>query len=171
VNLFYLFDFVLPAVSDYGVALKLGHFEKFREALLRVMKFYLSCRSNGTRFLDDFIFVFFDLGSVLYQRVIIVSYRILEYWEEHKLPIFDMHRSNVTFFSEESGEIALSVLALSFPSNQKGSLEETRRYIFHFRLYDNLQALATDEAATRRSQAAARRSKAEESSKAPSNPQ
>lgn len=119
---------MLPAVSDYGVALKLGNFEKFRDALLRVMKFYLSCRSNGTTSLDDFIFS--DLGSVLYQRVILVSYRILEYWEEHKLPIFDMHRSNVTFFSEESGEIALSVLALSFPSNQKGSLDETRRYLF-----------------------------------------
>jgi hypothetical protein len=79
------------------------------------------------------LFCVFDLGSVLYQRVILVSYRILEYWEEQKLPIFDMHRSNVTFFSEESGEIALSVLALSFPSNQKGSLDEARRYIFHVR--------------------------------------
>lgn len=52
-NLLYLFDFVLPAVSDYGVALKLGNFENFRDALLRVMKFYLSCRSNGTTSLSD----------------------------------------------------------------------------------------------------------------------
>ena len=59
-NLFYLFAFFLPEVSDYGVALKLGHFEKFREALLRVMKFYLSCRSNGTKSLDDFIYIFLN---------------------------------------------------------------------------------------------------------------
>ena len=43
----FLFDFVLPAVSDYGVSLKLGDFEKFRTALLRILKFYLSCRSEG----------------------------------------------------------------------------------------------------------------------------
>lgn len=123
-NMLFLFDFVLPAVSDYGVSLKLGDFEKFRTALLRILKFYLSCRSEGR--ISSVTYRF--LGSLLYQRALLVSYRILEYWEEQNLPIFDLHKDNITFFSEESGEIGLSVLALSFPSNQKGTLDETRRY-------------------------------------------
>ena len=39
-----------------------------------------------------------------------------------------MLAENITYFSEESGEIALSGLSLSLPSNHKGSIEETRRY-------------------------------------------
>lgn len=60
-----------------------------------------------------------------------MSYRILCYWREQDLPIAEMMNSNITFFSEESGEIALSGLSLSLPSNHKGSLDETRRYSYY----------------------------------------
>lgn len=46
-NLLYLVEYVLPAVGDYLVALKLGNFQLFEDAFLRVLKFYLSCRSEG----------------------------------------------------------------------------------------------------------------------------
>jgi len=47
VNLLFLFDYVLPAVSDYLVALKLGDYKLFEEIFLKLLKFYLSCRSEG----------------------------------------------------------------------------------------------------------------------------
>ena len=73
------------------------------------------------------IIVFILLGSLLYQRALLVSYRVMCYWRSENLPIASMLKENVTFFSEESGEIALSDLSLSLPSNHKGSIEETRR--------------------------------------------
>lgn len=46
-NLLLLFDYVLPALSDYLVALKLGNFQLFEENFLKLLKFYLCCRSEG----------------------------------------------------------------------------------------------------------------------------
>jgi len=40
-NLFYLFEFVLPAIADYGSALKLNNWEAFRIAYLRLFRFFL----------------------------------------------------------------------------------------------------------------------------------
>lgn len=51
VNLLYLFDFILPALGDYLVALKLGDFEAFEEAFMKLLKFYLTCRCEGDNFL------------------------------------------------------------------------------------------------------------------------
>jgi len=126
VNLLYLFDFILPALGDYLVALKLGDFEAFEEAFMKLLKFYLTCRCEGYNFL------WFKalLGSLLYQRALLVSYRLMCYWKSENLPISKLLEENVTFFSEESGEIALSRLTLSLPSNHKGTIEETRRYIY-----------------------------------------
>jgi len=52
------------------------------------------------------------------------------YWRDKNLPIARMMDENITYFSEESGEIALSGLTLSLPSNHKGTIDETRRYGF-----------------------------------------
>lgn len=51
----------------------------------------------------------------------------MSYWREHDLPVARMLEENVTFFSEESGELALADLTLALPSNHKGSIDETRR--------------------------------------------
>ena len=68
------------------------------------------------------------LGAILYQRGILVFLRHVEYWEEAKLPLFHLFSSNPTFFSEESGEIAISVLVQSLPVNHNGDLKATQRY-------------------------------------------
>lgn len=93
---------------------------------MKLLKFYLTCRSEG---LEIRYIICIFLGSILYQRALLVSYRVLSYWKMEGLPIASLIKDNITFFSEESGEIALSDLALSLPSNHKGSIEETRRYI------------------------------------------
>jgi hypothetical protein len=77
------------------------------------------------------------LGATLYQRVLLVFVRHLEYWEEHNMPIYDLFSQNPTFFSEESGEIALSVLAQSLPKNHSGDIKDTSRYVVNFVLFDN----------------------------------
>ena len=46
-NLFYLFEFVLPAIADYGSALKLNNWEAFRNAYLRLFRFFLTSKSQG----------------------------------------------------------------------------------------------------------------------------
>ena len=46
-NLFYLFEYVLPAIADYGSALKLNDWDKFRGAYLRLFRFFLCSKSQG----------------------------------------------------------------------------------------------------------------------------
>ena len=46
-NLYYLFEYVLPAIADYGSALKLNNWEAFREAYLRLFRFFLGAKSQG----------------------------------------------------------------------------------------------------------------------------
>ena len=46
-NLFYLFEFVLPALADYGVALKMNDWDSFKNAYLRLFRFFLSSKSQG----------------------------------------------------------------------------------------------------------------------------
>jgi hypothetical protein len=48
VNLFYLFEYVLPALHDYGAALKLNSWPAFEAAQRRLFRFYLGCKSAGT---------------------------------------------------------------------------------------------------------------------------
>jgi len=47
-NLLYLFDFVLPTVSDYGCALKLNNWNLFNQAFIRIFRIFLSSKSQGT---------------------------------------------------------------------------------------------------------------------------
>lgn len=46
-NLYYLFEYVLPAIADYGSALKLNDWQAFRDAYLRLFRFFLGARSQG----------------------------------------------------------------------------------------------------------------------------
>jgi hypothetical protein len=51
----------------------------------------------------------------------------MQYWTEHGLPIMTLLQANHTIFSEESGEIALSVLATSQPTSNRTKLDQTRK--------------------------------------------
>lgn len=66
-------------------------------------------------------------GVVLYTRAMYVFYCIMKYWEDNNLPIFALFRASPTFFSEESGEIALSLLTRSRPANMRCDYEQTRK--------------------------------------------
>ena len=46
-NLFYMFEFILPAIADYGSALKLNDWQTFRDAYLRLFRFFLGAKSQG----------------------------------------------------------------------------------------------------------------------------
>ena len=46
-NLYYLFDYVLPCVADYGSALKLNDWNALRSALIRLMRFYFSFEAQA----------------------------------------------------------------------------------------------------------------------------
>ena len=50
------------------------------------------------------------------------------YWIKEDLPIVELFRVNHTIFSEESGEIALSVLVYSQPPSGRADIKETRKY-------------------------------------------
>ena len=47
VNLMFLVEYILPALGDYLVALKLGKFDLFEAAFPKLLKFYLTSRSEG----------------------------------------------------------------------------------------------------------------------------
>ena len=67
-------------------------------------------------------------GSHDYQRTMFVFALLLRYWEENGLPIMDLLRANHTLFSEESGEIALSVLARGTPPSSRADLQQVQHH-------------------------------------------
>jgi hypothetical protein len=112
-NLFYLFEYVLPVVHDYGAALKLNSPALLDVALSRLFRFYLSCKTEGMR---------------LYRRGLYCSHALMKYWQRNELPISKLLRDNHTIFSEETGELSLAILVQSLPSNHGGDYEQTRRH-------------------------------------------
>jgi hypothetical protein len=42
-----MFEFILPAIADYGSALKLNGWQNFRDAYLRLFRFFLGAKSQG----------------------------------------------------------------------------------------------------------------------------
>ena len=92
-NLNTMFEFCIPVIQDYGAALKLNDWERFKNCYYRLFLFFSMCTTKGV---------------ADYQRTMYINLIMMEYWQEKKLPIMDMLRKNPTFFSEESGEIALS---------------------------------------------------------------
>ena len=56
-----------------------------------------------------------------------VFFGLLEYWQAKQLPIFELFRRSPTFFSEESGELGLSLLTRSRPASMRCDYEQTRK--------------------------------------------
>ena len=56
-----------------------------------------------------------------------IFFGLLEYWQENKLPMFEIFRRSPTFLSEESGELGLSLLTRSRPANMRCDYEQTRK--------------------------------------------
>ena len=67
-------------------------------------------------------------GAAEYARSMMIFDHLLRYWLQHGLPIVDLFIWNHTAFSEESGEVALSVLAHSQPPTNRSELNNTRDY-------------------------------------------
>ena len=67
-------------------------------------------------------------GSLDYQRTMLVFARLLQYWEAHNLPVCELLSQNHTSFSEESGEIALSVLARATPPSCRADLQQVQHH-------------------------------------------
>ena len=112
-NLQSLFEYVIPAVQDYGLALKSNDWSSFHACYLRLLGVFLCCSSKGA---SD------------YQRSMYSFALLLRYWIKHDMPIMQLLRNNHTVFSEESGEIALSVLSNAQPPSTKSTFESTRHY-------------------------------------------
>ena len=66
-------------------------------------------------------------GSLDYQRCMYCFQITLQFWQKHALPVFPLLEANHTMFSEESGEIALSILSTSQPVNTRTNLEQVRK--------------------------------------------
>ena len=79
----------------------------------KLLLLFILCRANG---------------SLVYQRTMFVFALLLRYWDENELPIMDLLRANHTMFSEESGEIALSVLARGTPPSSRAGLPQVQHH-------------------------------------------
>ena len=64
-------------------------------------------------------------GSILYHAMYLY-WLTIRYWERSGLPIKTLFQNNHTLFSEESGEIALSVLSNAQPVNTRRRIQQTR---------------------------------------------
>ena len=111
-NLQSLFEYAIPVIQDYGTLLKANNWLSFSQAFLRLLGFFVMC--NGK-------------GSLDYQRCMYCFQITLQYWQKHALPVFPLLEANHTMFSEESGEIALSILSTSQPVNTRTNLEQVRK--------------------------------------------
>ena len=112
-NLHTLFEFCIPCVLDYGCALKGNDWQVFFQCFQRLLLFYISCSSKG--------------ASDYYRSMLCFSH-LLRYWMTCDLPVANLLKANHTVFSEESGEIALSVLVHSQPASGRTDIKETRKY-------------------------------------------
>ena len=74
---------------------------------------YISCASKG---------------AADYARSMFMFDHLLRYWIRLDLPIIQLFKWNHTIFSEESGEIALSVLANSQPPSKRSELKNVQDY-------------------------------------------
>jgi len=84
----------------------------FSRCFMSMLLFFVQCNGRGAH----------D-----YQRALYCFTMMLRYWNLHQLPIITLLQANHTLFSEESGEIALSVLATSQPTNNRTKIEQARK--------------------------------------------
>src|SRR6185437_1534178 len=87
-NLQSLFEFSISCVQDYDCAMKNSKWPTFR-CLTRMLLLFK------------------------YSRSVLVFLRLLHYWFKKDLPVKELFLMNHVLFSEEIGEVALSVLAHS----------------------------------------------------------
>ena len=111
-NLQSLLEFCIPVIQDYGVALKGHDWSRLYKCLLSIVAFFLMCNS---------------LGAADYQRTLYCFLMTIKYWAQQQLPIIKLLRTNHTLFSEESGEIALSVLATSLATSSRSKFDQVRK--------------------------------------------
>ena len=67
-------------------------------------------------------------GASDYARSMFMFDHLIRYWTRLSLPIIELFNWNHTIFSEESGEIALSVLSHSQPPTKRSDLKNTQDY-------------------------------------------
>ena len=109
VNLYHLFEFCIPCIQDYGSTLKGNDWPTFYNCYKRMLLFYISCPRR-------------ELQIMLGQCLCLITSSVIGYvlvclsWIYH------------TIFSEESGEIALSVLSHSQPETKHSDLKNTQDY-------------------------------------------
>ena len=84
----------------------------FSQCFMSMLLFFVMC--NGK-------------GATDYQRSLYCFTMTLRYWTLHQLPIIKLLQANHTMFSEETGEIALSVLSTSQPINNRTKIEQARK--------------------------------------------
>src|SRR5262245_6017065 len=113
-NLRSLFEFCIPAIQDYGVSLKSNHWPFFRSSYRRLLRFFLSCSTRGVS------------G---YQASMLMFSLLEQHWAQTPdFCISRLFRDSHSTFSEESGDIALSLLATSQPPATKSTLKTTSDY-------------------------------------------
>ena len=113
VNLYHLFEFCIPCIQDYGSTLKGNDWPSFYNCYKRMLLFYISCSTKG---------------ASEYARSMFVFDHLIRYWTRLGLPLMELFNWNHTIFSEESGEIALSVLSHSQPETKRSDLKTTKDY-------------------------------------------
>src|SRR4051812_29483868 len=106
-NLFTLLNFTIPSVQDYGVALKLADVELFLKAYIQL---YITILNSN---------------SSLYMRCMLLDYLLIVYWKDNDMIIYKLLKQNVTFFSEESGELAISYLAQTQSPTHRADINVT----------------------------------------------
>ena len=94
-NLWSLLAYVIPAVQDYGIALKLNNNVDFMPRYLQLLLVLLMCDTLGAR---------------MYARNMTFFYALCVHWKANGHIIHDLMSQLLTLFSEESGELALGQL-------------------------------------------------------------
>ena len=112
-NMFTLFEFCIPVLHDYIALLKHNDWYAFRMASMKLLILFMLIHNRGADAYRPQMY-FFMLMTMRWCR------------DDHV--IMRLFRENHTIFSEESGEIALSVLANSQPSSTRSSLQDTRQF-------------------------------------------
>jgi hypothetical protein len=69
-NLYTLFEFAIPVLQDYGLAIKLCSLELFLKCFQRILKLFILLRSQG---------------SNMYTRSMLIFWCHLNYWKKHKV--------------------------------------------------------------------------------------
>ena len=119
-NLYYLFECVIPIIQDYGAALKGNDPSLFLTCFDKLLLVFLMCN---------------DPAGAIYQKTLFLYRQLLNYWMEQGLPVMLLVKHCHTAFSEESGELALGKLAQNIPANEANDLTGCQAVWKLLRLY------------------------------------